>query len=801
MALGFGDNVARLSATLELDDDGFMKGMAEASAKLDAYNAKLKEEGVGRRFATMASRDYAKQLYNEARAVDQAHQSHGRLLQDMDNLKQRLKDFNGTGPYGLTSLTRGIARVTAFGISMGQAFDRGARFVGDWIEGVTKGIPILESLGAGLSGVLGFLGQMVAVLGPVGVGVAAVAGAFGLLQGVLIGILNIAGGVVAFFADLVAPIGLVAGLLGGLAGAFVLGGKRAAEGGGKLQGFADKLATLRSMFGHTTRELAGDFLPVLMRLADDAQHALLFVDKLAHMPLAEAMKTAARQGIPALENFINQIGHLVAKPIRLAFQIAFGRTQAGNEMSTAVSNLWTQFEHFWLGYTRTRTLRFGNGRVLQITEQQANGALQPFLNWFSRHDFSAQGVKIAHGIEHALDRAGVWKNVGKFIGNSIDAGISQAMKGMASRILQALIPKFDTSGLAKVNHTFVQLFGGAFDWLKSKASAAWSSVARFASNSAGAAKRDIESLIGSGLSWIIGKAQSIWNTVEGIFSAPFHIHFSIPSVHIPGTGITLASGGVVTGGVPNKDSVPAMLMPGEVVLSKDAVAKLGGPYAADALNMAGGGLVPPPRHRKEKRDHYRTRLSTWLGNTVTARFDALDFQLQLADRIAQRDDQEGRIPAELTQLAREQKIRHEEIALYGKARRVAHRFGFLGQERQYAQAATMLKQDVLDAALQIKNLKGTSAQASAQQIASFLSEQQSFLSEFAGNIILPGAAAVLSGSTSATAAAASSGGGKLPNRTLKPGGGVTIHNHFTQTPPDSFVHIRKAALQAAAVFG
>jgi len=33
------------------------------------------------------------------------------------------------------------------------------------------------------------------------------------------------------------------------------------------------------------------------------------------------------------------------------------------------------------------------------------------------------------------------------------------------------------------------------------------------------------------------------------------------------------------------------------------------------------------------------------------------------------------------------------------------------------------------------------------------------------------------------------------------GSGVTIHNHFTQTPPDTFVHLRRAKLQAGAVFG
>lgn len=53
----------------------------------------------------------------------------------------------------------------------------------------------------------------------------------------------------------------------------------------------------------------------------------------------------------------------------------------------------------------------------------------------------------------------------------------------------------------------------------------------------------------------------------------------IPAVH-------LAEGGIVKGGVPGKDSVPAMLMPDEVVLSTSQVAKLGGHQAI--ANMVGG---------------------------------------------------------------------------------------------------------------------------------------------------------------------------------------------------------------------
>lgn len=49
--LGFGGSVASLKAMLTRDDHGFIRGMADASTKLDADNAKLKEQGVHSRRA------------------------------------------------------------------------------------------------------------------------------------------------------------------------------------------------------------------------------------------------------------------------------------------------------------------------------------------------------------------------------------------------------------------------------------------------------------------------------------------------------------------------------------------------------------------------------------------------------------------------------------------------------------------------------------------------------------------------------------------------------------------------------
>lgn len=83
-----------------------------------------------------------------------------------------------------------------------------------------------------------------------------------------------------------------------------------------------------------------------------------------------------------------------------------------------------------------------------------------------------------------------------------------------------------------------------------------------------------------------------WNRVNEQFA------MDNPLAPVP---VPFASGGPVTGGTPGRDSVPAMLMPGEVVLSRQAVDNLGGTASVSRfheqaqqgpLHFAQGGAVP-----------------------------------------------------------------------------------------------------------------------------------------------------------------------------------------------------------------
>lgn len=65
---------------------------------------------------------------------------------------------------------------------------------------------------------------------------------------------------------------------------------------------------------------------------------------------------------------------------------------------------------------------------------------------------------------------------------------------------------------------------------------------------------------------------------------------SFGSVAMGGSGTAMAEGGPVTGGIPGKDSVPLMAMPGEFVLKKSAVDALGAGYLAK-LNEASSSTI------------------------------------------------------------------------------------------------------------------------------------------------------------------------------------------------------------------
>src|SRR5581483_10769499 len=199
-----------------------------------------------------------------------------------------------------------------------------------------------------------------------------------------------------------------------LAAAFVVGATKAAGGKGPFKEFGDTISHLGDMFQHTATILGELFLPYLNRLAHGAEDALKFVDKLAKEPLAKAMHDMATQGVQMLNQFVQQVSHVLAKPIRLAFQIAFGSGPGGNEFASAVAGWWKQFNDFLFGYTKSHPVELRPG-VFKMESQTVNGIFQPLIEWFNRHHFTKQGEQIGHDILNGMTSSGAAQRMGQFL--------------------------------------------------------------------------------------------------------------------------------------------------------------------------------------------------------------------------------------------------------------------------------------------------------------------------------------------------------------------------------------------------
>ena len=109
----------------------------------------------------------------------------------------------------------------------------------------------------------------------------------------------------------------------------------------------------------------------------------------------------------------------------------------------------------------------------------------------------------------------------------------------------------------------------------------------------GQAWRKVANFFRDPINWVINVVINdgilrAWNTVMGWISQPKLTVAPVGQIPV------FAKGGQVTGGVPDKDSVPAYLMPGEYVLSKRMIDGLGGLSAVDQLARAAStGLMNP----------------------------------------------------------------------------------------------------------------------------------------------------------------------------------------------------------------
>lgn len=415
-----------------------------------------------------------------------------------------------------------------------KAIQDSARLIGDVEKALTptnKNMSIFDRALVGLMGatssviplITGFVGSLT-TLG-VTLGVVAIA---------VVALIDIMGTLIAIVGDAVAPVTLLVGLLGGLAGAFVLAAKRAADGGPHLDSFADKVDKLGSMFHRTTTILAQAFLPYLNELADAGEKALLFLDKIAKLPLEQAFHVIDTQGVNLLQQFVDRVAAVTARPIRLAFQVAFGDSNFAN----AVSDWWDRFKGFLFGYVQKSPIRLPTGRIIGFTSKQVDGIFQPLIDWFNDHDFTKQGHQIGHAILSGFTDSEASSRIGQALVEAFKDATVIVAKGFVS-LLGHLRDRINAWG-QNADHVVAQAFADAWHSVTSSAVHAFQAIADFARN--------------------------IWNKIIAFITHPISINIDWPS---PPSWLTDLVGG---GGGPNNYRSPTNVKGGSNVAGAPQVA-------------------------------------------------------------------------------------------------------------------------------------------------------------------------------------------------------------------------------------
>jgi hypothetical protein len=347
------------------------------------------------------------------------------------------------------------------------------------------------------------------------------------------------------------------------------------------------------------------------------------------MPLGKAMRTAAQQGAQGFKKMLDQIGGWLAKPIRLAIQIAFGTGKGGSEASSAVSQIWNEFTRYRLGYTANKEVFIGGHWVME--QKTVDGALQPFLDWWNRHDFTKQGEQIGHAVMgglnklegplsqlliHIIEDAGkraasaLWEFFKRkaldglnYMRNHVEATLITITTGLWPRAWHKawnVTKQLGNAAWSYIKNRAASDLGAIAGWVRSKIGQAWS----YAKGKAGDAWHYVRNLAGGILSsivgWVRGKvagawhsvhnaAERVWTYIKGLFSKVLSVHISWPSP--PGWVSKLLG----TSGIDILSSIPGVHGATGGIVTRPTLAVIGeaGPEAIVPLNRTPGSSPLP----------------------------------------------------------------------------------------------------------------------------------------------------------------------------------------------------------------
>ncbi len=436
------------------------------------------------------------------------------------NLQRKLSNIGDRGPLG--KIVRAFGNL---GAAMLEPIQLGADFAKNF-----------EQMGSVAEGFIGIVASL-------GIGLATLAGVIAAVTFAATALASVLGTLVAIAADLVAPVTLLAGLLGGLGVGFLIAAKRAADGGIHLKGFSSIVDKLGSMFQRTSTILAQRFLPYLIELGHAAVQALTFLDKIIKLPLAQAFHMIDTQGTKMLGRFVDRVAEVLSKPIRLAFHVAFEDTAFAN----MVSDWWHRFTGFLFGEVKRKPIRLPSGRIIEIDKRQVDGIFQPLIDWFNRHHFTRQGIKIGNQILAGVLNSG--------LRDRLEAFLVDVLKDAGRKSVEAYITAIKTI-VVKAVPTFIHLRSQIIAKIKDAAntSSDW-----------------IVSQLGHAWDWVLNKVTSIWNHIVSFIEQPISISIDWPSPpswlsNLPGSGIIKS----ITGGIGG--ALPGVALPGVASVTSHAMA-------------------------------------------------------------------------------------------------------------------------------------------------------------------------------------------------------------------------------------
>lgn len=509
--LGTGIEIGSIYAKVGADLSDFDRGMAEAATTMKATAATMKTSGNG----------MAADTERVAKKMKKAWYDSERGLINFDRTAKKVRSTLSGGPFGLLG---------AFGklISLGPEVGRMTQYLTkDFADMLNRILPT----NAATLALSGPLSALPAILGAVSSGVVGAALALAVLPAiaaaatfVFVALLDVVTTLAAALAALVAPLSLVVGLLGLLGAGFFLAFKTAMKGNGIFGPFADKLGRLGGQFAGLTRQLGKDFLPIFWKIAGVAQIALNYFDKLSHMSLADAFKSLSTTGVKKLNDLIYGIGHLLAKPFRLAISLAFGGTGGG--MASAVSKWWGSFTKYLFGYVKTKRIMLSPGKF-GFETKNIKGALDPIVKWFNKQNFTATGLKwaddIISGLSHSKALTDSLKDIvghaASWAGRAFVAAFMGEIKGLLSRLGAWFNGPFTTdvnnwigAAFKDVGHLIAAPFIAAWNAVKAKAIQAWNGITRRISSDIDNLMSEIRGVGGAFASW----AGSIAGAIPGL---------------------------------------------------------------------------------------------------------------------------------------------------------------------------------------------------------------------------------------------------------------------------------------------